>query len=161
MCYDNGLVHRAWDNNTKDSMFNIAHTDKELKKTWNNAKPFVLGKQQCFCDEGWPRQPVSVCGQQNQHSWFFFSCVFSASFQQARCGPWKVGRGQRVAGTGHGARGRRQRARAAGQCEQRPVSSVGSGQVAGGSGQWAKGYKEGVGDHLGGHTNQSCGGQSM
>ena len=70
MCYDNGLVHRAWDNNTKDSMFNIAHTDKELKKTWNNAKPFVLGKQQCFCDEGWPRQPVSVCGQQNQHSWF-------------------------------------------------------------------------------------------
>ena len=34
----NGLVHRAWDNNNKDSMFNIAHTDIELKNTWTKIR---------------------------------------------------------------------------------------------------------------------------
>lgn len=43
MCYENGLVHRAWDNKNNDSLYNIAHKMDDLRKTWNHAKPFVLG----------------------------------------------------------------------------------------------------------------------
>ena len=95
MCYENGLVHRAWDNNSKDSMFNIAHTDMELKKTWHNAKPFVLGKQQCVLvwESGQATPCVGVCGNTDQHSLWFFSLLFSSFlffFQQAHCGHWNV-----------------------------------------------------------------------
>ncbi len=41
LCYDTGLVHRAWDRH--DSLFDVSSGHAELRKTWRQAEPFVLG----------------------------------------------------------------------------------------------------------------------
>jgi hypothetical protein len=41
MCYENGLVHRAWDRH--NDMYDIANTNGDLQKAWKVAQPFVLG----------------------------------------------------------------------------------------------------------------------
>ena len=41
VCYETGLVHKAW--HKHNSLLDVAHGIEELKKTWRQSEPFVMG----------------------------------------------------------------------------------------------------------------------